>query len=197
MRPHRVQTSFGRRWPLLFVTILCQAAPARGAPQSLALAPPGTAITLRAYALGLMPIEGSVTQFQGRIDYDPAQPSRCRVEFVAVSGSLAFADASMQSEVLSPSFLDAAAYPSLGYRGECVPQALRGQLALHGQTHPLTLSLTAEGDHLVATGTIDRTAWGVTGRSLTVSASIRIRMSVALPPTTRPILPGLLTSAAR
>jgi polyisoprenoid-binding protein YceI len=198
METQSVQTGLAWRSAIfLGAMALLQTAPARAAPQSLALAPAGAAITLRAYALGMMPIDGSVTRFQGRIDYDPAQPLRCKVEFRAESGSLAFDDASMRQEVLSPSFLDAAAFPSLDFVGACVPQAMQGQLAMHGQTHPITLKLAGEGDRLVATGTINRTAWGVTGRSFTVGPTIRIRMSVALPPATRPVLPGLLTGPGR
>ncbi len=168
---------------------------ARAAPQSLALTPAGSAVTLRAYALGLMPIDGSFTQFRGRIDYDPTQPAQCKVELVAAAGSLLFSDPSMREEVLSPTFLDAAAFPSLIYRGECARSALQGDLALHGQTHPFTLALAGDRTHLTATGTINRTAWGVDGRALTVGSSIRIQVSVTLPEATRGTLPGLLIHA--
>ncbi len=196
MSADRLRATFGAS-ALLAATVPVPAAPARAAPQSLPLTPAGAAVTLRAYALGLMSIDGSFTRFRGRIDYDPAQPSRCTVELTADTASLQFSDASMREEVLSPSFLDAAAYPTLAYRGECAPRALQGQLTLHGQTHPFTLALTGDAAHLVATGTIDRTAWGITGRSFTVGASVRIQMSVSLPEATRGLLPGLLTGPAR
>lgn len=196
MNADRLRATLGAA-ALLAATVPWLAAPAHAVTQSLALSPAGAVVMLRAYALGLMPIDGSFARFQGRIDFDPAQPSRCKVELVAETASLQFTDASMRAEVLSPSFLDAAAYPTLAYRGECAPRALQGQLTLHGQTHPFTLALTGDAAHLVATGTIDRTAWGITGRRFTVGASVRIQMSVSLPEATRGVLPGLLTGPAR
>ncbi len=196
MSADRLRATIGAS-ALLAATVPLPAAPAHAAPQSLALTPAGAVVTLRAYALGLMPIDGSFTQFRGRIDYDAAQQSRCKVELVADTASLQFSDASMRAEVLSPSFLDAAAYPTLAYRGECTARALQGQLTLHGQTHPFTLALTGDAAHLVATGTIDRTAWGITGRSFTVGSSVRIQMSVSLPEVARGVLPALLTGPPR
>lgn len=167
-------------------------AAAAASPQTLQLAPAATELTLRAYALGMMPMDGAFARFRGRIDFDPATPGRCRVDLVAESASLSFAEPGVREEVLSPSFLDAAAFPTLIYRGTCAVGGLQGDLALHGETHPLTLALRGDGGRLVATGTLDRTDWGINGRPLMVGASVRIQVSVMLSEAARAFLPGLL-----
>ncbi len=167
------------------------------AAQRLALAPGSTEVTLRAYALGVVPVDGAFSRFHGALDYDPAQPDRCGVELVIEAASLSFSDPATRDEVLSPAFLDAAAFPTLVFRGVCAPRALRGQLMLRGQTHPFELALTGDAGHLVATGTLDRTEWGMTQRGFTVGSSVRIQVTVSLPNEGRSVLPGLLTDQAR
>ncbi len=138
-------------------------------------------MTLQAYALGMVPVEGIFYRFRGTLSFDPRDAQGCAVDLVAETASLTFADATVQASVLSPELLDAGAFPTLRYRGTCAGPAVRGELTLHGATHPLTLALKADGARIVASGTLDRTAWRITGRSFTVGRSVDIEVTAPLP----------------
>ncbi len=131
--------------------------------------------------MGMVPLEGTFYRFRGAIAFDPRDTGRCTADLTAETASLAFGSDTVQEEVLSATFLDAAAFPILAYRGACAGGAIRGALTLHGETHPLTLALKTDGGRLVASGTLDRTLWGITGRRFTVSSSVDIEVSAPLP----------------
>jgi polyisoprenoid-binding protein YceI len=167
---------------VLLATLLIGGAPALAAPRTMSLAPPGTAVTLRAYALGMMPVDGDFTRFRGAVSFDGNDPDRCTVELTIEAASLFMPQQSIRDDVVSPTFLDAAAFPTLVYRGDCAAGAVRGTLTMHGQTHPLELELERNRTGLVATGVIHRFEWGMTERPIMVGSTVRIRVSAPWPP---------------
>lgn len=141
------------------------------------LAPPETEIGLRAYAGGLMPIDGVFGRFQGAVTFDPRGQGSCAVDLTVEVASLAGPRASVRDDMVSAEFLDATTYPYLQYHGTCGGGMVRGELTLHGQTRPLQLTLATEQQRLVATGDIRRADWGMTARPFAVGSSVRIRVS--------------------
>jgi polyisoprenoid-binding protein YceI len=156
--------------------------PAMTAPRTMSLSPPGAEVGLRAYALGMMPVDGNFTRFRGTVSFDADDLDRCQVELTIEAASLFMAQQSIRDDVVSPSFLDAAAFPTLVYRGGCATGAVRGMLTMHGQTHPLELELERNRTDLVATGVIHRFDWGMTERPIMVGSTVRIRVSAPWPP---------------
>jgi len=156
------------------------------------LAPPDTEIGLRAYAIGLMPIDGAFSRFRGAITFDPGGQGGCSVDLTVEVASFIGPRASVRDDFVSSEFLDASSYPMLQYRGLCGDGLVQGELRLHGQTHPLRLTLKQEQQRLVATGEIRRADWGMTARPFTVGSTVRIRVSVPLAaPLRRAMLGGM------
>lgn len=170
----------------ILVSLLLLVGSAGGAPLEILLAPPGTAVGLRAYALGMLPIEGDFTRFRGTLRVEPAtgagELERCTVELTIEAASLFIADPQMRADVLSPTFLDAAAFPTLAYRGACASGGFRGLLTMHGQTHALELTIERDGTELVATGLVRRADWGMAERPFMVGPTVRIRVTTPWPP---------------
>lgn len=164
---------------------------ARAAPQRLEIGPPAAEIGMRAYALGMLPVDGTFTRFAGVVSYDTDQPGRCSVRLRIETASLSMPNQAIRDDVVSPAFLDAEAFPVLGYEGSCAPHAVRGSLTLHGQTHPLELALEEDAPRLVATGRIRRAEWGITGHSLSTGSTVRIRVTLPLTDSARRALPML------
>lgn len=156
-------------------------AAACGEPRRLPLDPAHAAIGFRAYAFGLVPVEGSFTRFQGELLLDPADAGQCRVEVAVEVASLRMADSGMQQDVLSPQLLDAERFPTLGYRGACDGQGIAGLLTLHGVTRPLPLTVLRDGPAYTAQAVVNRFAWGIAGRRFLAGPTIRIRVSTAIP----------------
>lgn len=154
---------------------LASLSPAR--PQSLDLAPPRAEISLTAYGFGMFAMEGKFTRFRGALVSPSNDPDHCKVDLTVDAASLFMPEQAVRDEVLSPTFLDATAFPTLAYRGDCAPGSISGLLTMHGQTHPLELSLKRDPDRLIATGQIRRADWGMTERPLMVGPTVRIRVS--------------------
>ncbi len=180
---HRATRSTGRFLPpgAVLLAALLIGAPAMPAPRTMSLSPPNAEVGLRAYALGMMPVDGNFTRFHGTLGFDADDMDRCQVELTIEAASLFMPQQSIRDDVVSPSFLDAAAFPTLVYRGSCAAGVVRGMLTMHGQTHPLELSLERNRIGLVATGVIHRFDWGMTERPIMVGSTVRIRVSAPWP----------------
>lgn len=182
-RRHRAARSTSRALPpgTALLAALLIGAPTIAAPRTVGLSPPGAEVALRAYALGMMPVDGNFTRFRGAASFDAKDADRCTVELTVEAASLFMPQPSIRDDVVSPSFLDAAAFPTLVYRGSCAAGVVRGMLTMHGQTHPLELSLERNRIGLVATGVIHRFDWGMTERPIMVGSTVRIRVSAPWP----------------
>lgn len=165
----------------LFGTLTLLPLLATAAPVSVDLRPGQSSVAIRTYGLGLLPLDGRFTRFQGRFTYDPAAPARCAVTLQAEVSSLAMSSAAFQQTVLGPEFLDAAQFPTLGYRGACEAGGMAGELTMHGVTRPFALALTWRPDAVTAVGRLQRGDWGMTGGSLLAGRTVRITVVVPLP----------------
>ena len=110
---------------------------AAGAPRTVRLAPPTATLALRAYAMGLLPIDSRFTRFDGSLTYDPAPPGRCTASLTAFTDSLENANPAMRETILGPEFLDAAHFPTLTFSGTCAAaEVVTGTLSLRGSPAP-------------------------------------------------------------
>lgn len=148
------------------------------------LRPPSTTIAIRAYGMGLIPLDGNFTRFEGSLTYDPQDRGRCRVHLHVEVASLVMSDASLRDDLLGPEFMDARRYPSLRFDGMCEASGLNGDLTLHGVTHPFALDLDWDANSLAAAGRLRRAVWGMTARPLMGGSTVRITVETPLPPGT-------------
>jgi polyisoprenoid-binding protein YceI len=97
----------------------------------------------------------------------------------------------VQSSMLGPKVLDAEQYPKITFRSTKIEQTARnlkiaGDLSLHGQTHPV--SVTAEqvdATHFMGSATIRQTDFGiapikVAGGAVSVRDDVKIEFRIAL-----------------
>lgn len=168
------------RVALLLVLLLPGAAVA--APRSLPLDPTHAEVAFRAYALGVVPFDGTFSRFSGVLTIDPAAPDVCRVDVHVDVTSLHMADQAMRDDVLSPELLDAAAFPMLTYSGACDAGGIDGALTLHGKTRPLHLAIVNHPPRYLAEAALRRRDWGITGRPLLAGPTVRIRVSTTISP---------------
>lgn len=155
--------------------------PGAGPERSVTLAPPGASVGFRAYGLGLLPLDGKFTRFDGVLTYDPADHGHCRVELQVDVASLAMSNPAFRDDVLGPDFMNAAQFPTLRFAGSCRPPGLAGDLAMHGVDRPFALELDWEGDNVTAQGRLRRAEWGMTARPFLGGSTVRITVQAALP----------------
>ncbi len=160
--------------------VLLGSASARAASQKLTLSPPQSAVEIRAYGFGLLPLDGQFTRFSGALQFDPNDSARCHATLRADTISLTMANATIRQDILGPEFLDTAQFPELRYRGDCGPDGLDGMLTLHGVTRRFRLELRRDEQQLVATGRLRRADWGMSARQLFGGSTVRIRITTPL-----------------
>lgn len=154
--------------------------PAHAGETRIELTPAAGSVGIRAYRLGLFPLDGAFARFHGWLIYDPANRTDCRVELHVDVPSLAMGSADMTQRVLGSAFLDAARYPSLMFRGACAGARLDGSLAMHGVARPFVLALDWRRRSVTATGRLRRADWGMTALPILVGATVRIAVLVHL-----------------
>lgn len=151
------------------------------APSLTAINPATSTVTFRAYAMGVIPLDGAFQRFHGSVAITAAAPLACDIDVQVEVASLVMEDAGRTPDVLSAELLDAGHFPVLAYRGRCAGDKISGLLTMHGQTHPLTLRIDHDRDVYTATAPVRRADWGVVGRPMTAGATVRIRFSTRLP----------------
>jgi polyisoprenoid-binding protein YceI len=145
------------------------------------LLPPGSAVELRSYGFGLIPLDGNFTRFHGWMRYDPSNNAACQVMLQIEAGSLAMSSETIRDRITGPGMMDVAHFPDLAFNGICQGHTVVGDLTLHGETHPVTLDYVRSAGTIVATGRIMRSEWGITGNPLIGGPIIRIRVVVPDP----------------
>lgn len=167
---------------LIALLLPLYSASAAEASRTVTLAPEDATLGLRAYALGLMPVEVRVGRFVGTLTYNPADPARCTVRMVADVASVETSNPDTRATLLGPEFMDVARFPTLTFTGICAPGDLvTGNLTMRGVTRPLELSLDWGQHRLIAHGQLRRALWGMSGRPFVVGPTIGIRMATKLP----------------
>lgn len=165
--------------PLLLILFL--PLPALAASLSIALGPGGSTVALRTYGLGLVPIDGHFTRFQGRLDYDPLDHGRCVVTLRIDPASLTMASAAVGETVRGAGFLDTARYKTLAYHGACSTDGMSGKLTMHGVARLFVMAMDWQAASVTAVGRLQRADWGMTEHRLLGGSTVRITVTVPLP----------------
>ena len=166
---------------LVVVSVWLLSVAAWGAPRSVQLSPPGSAVDFRAYPLGIFPLDGTFTRFTGSLTYDPDDHASCRVDLRVDATSVSTENPLMRDAVAGSDFLDVDRFPSLAYAGSCDANGLAGALGMRGMSHPFPLSLNWRDGRVEAEGRLQRAEWGMTALPILAGRSIRIRVTVTLP----------------
>jgi polyisoprenoid-binding protein YceI len=96
-------------------------------------------------------VHGRFAQFSGSLEFDPANPGASRVEATIDTASIDTKDAGRDGHLKSPDFFDVEKYPNITFKSTAVEAAgegnfkVKGDLTLHGVTHPVTLDVEYAG----------------------------------------------------
>jgi polyisoprenoid-binding protein YceI len=167
------------RFLLSLLALLFMSGPAWS--DQIILRPPVSAVELRSFGFGLIPLDGKFTRFHGWMRYDPSNAAACQVMLEIEAGSLAMGSETIRERITGPGMMDVARYPDVAFNGTCQGNAVVGALTMHGETHPMTLDFVRSAGTIVATGRIQRAEWGITGSQLIGGPTIRIRVTVPDP----------------
>jgi polyisoprenoid-binding protein YceI len=144
--------------------------------------------------LGMFSSEGQFRRFRGTILLDANHPEWTRISVDVDSAS---ADMSSQEETAmlqSADFFDVQKYPDVHFRSTSVEPAgpnrylVRGQIEIRGITQPLVLDAKLTGQHqdpargaevatFVVTGTLQRSAFGMTADRAFISDKVGITIN--------------------
>ena len=151
------------------------------APLRFDMAPGPVQLQFRAYGLGLVPIDGAFTRFQGTLVLDDADPAACTLNLRADSASLRMPQQAMTDDALGPDLLDVTRFPDFRFDGTCAGATLDGTLLLHGVSKPVRMVVAQTAQHWTATGVIRRAEWGMGARPLLAGPEVRITINAGLP----------------
>ena len=143
--------------------------------------PSGSTVEMRAYGLGLIPLDGKFTRFHGWVRYDPSDSAHCELALQVDVGSLVMSNKAVRDHVTGPELMDADRFPDLSFHGICRGDAVVGDFTMHGQTHPMAFEYARSAGVMMATGYLRRAEWGITGDDWLGGAVVRITVSVPDP----------------
>lgn len=166
------------RYPTL-LAVLAMLVPgnAMAAEMRIDLDPGHGSVAIRAYGLGLLPLDGRFNRFQGVLRYDPADHAHCTVVLRVDVASLTMGTETVGEMVRGPDFLDVARFPTLVYDGACRAAGIAGQLTMHGVTRPFALMLEWGKGTIAAVARLRRADWGMTARPLLGGSTVRITVT--------------------
>jgi polyisoprenoid-binding protein YceI len=176
-----------RLFPLLLIAM-----PARA--DRIDLSPSAAQVTIRLYGLGLLPINGKYTRFEGWLAYDPIDRTHCQARLTIDAASLTMSSAVVRDDVVGPEFMDATRYPTLTFDGACHDRTLDGSLTMHGISHAFALAMDWRTTEVTATGSLKRAEWGMTQHLLLGGSTVRIQVTAVFP---RPAPPPVAAGAPR
>lgn len=193
------------RWAFgLFLAVCAAVAPARAA-VLYDIQPDFVAIGFSVDHLGLFETTGSFKQFGGKLLLDMDQPDRSRVEVTVDVNSAETSSFDADKMLRSPAYFDVGRFPSMHFATTAVKALdlskvrLEGSLTIRGITLPAVFearlegrrhddALNAEVADFVATGAVDRLAYGMTADQdfvnpvIAIKISAHIRLQPAPPP---------------
>src|SRR5580692_4381700 len=118
-----------------------------------------------------VPVDAPLKKFNGRIDYNAAQPNAAKAALEVDTGSLDLGSSDYNSEVRKKEWLDSGTYPKASFISTSVKPgapghfAATGTLTLKGKTQTLTVPVTvaAAGTAMVFDGAfeISRAYFGI------------------------------------
>jgi len=179
---------------LAFAGLIGAVAGVQAAPVTYQLDPDHTMVLFSWSHFGYSHPTGELGLGQGTLVFDPAHPEQARLEVTLPLAGLDTHVPALNEHLAKPDFFDTARYPMVTYRStrvEAVGQdrfRVTGDLTLHGVTLPLVLDATLNriGKHPMsglpsigfdATGTLKRSAFGISMYTPNVSDEITLRVT--------------------
>lgn len=156
-------------------------------------------MTVRVYKAGVLGAFGHDHQISAPISAGTADPTARQVELHVKSAALRVTDpdasekdrAQIQATMTGPEVLNTAQYPDIVFHSTRAQQAgdgswtVSGDLALHGQTRPVTVAVKESSGHYAGTARFKLTDFGikpvkVAGGAVRVKDEIRIEFDIQL-----------------
>lgn len=116
------------------------------------LDPYHTQVEFSAKHLGMMTVRGHFAEISTTADIDPDHPEVSSVEVTIQAASIRTHNEARDNDLRSDNFLDVEKFPVITFRSTRVGPAgpdrymLTGDLAIRGNTHPVTLEVTKYGE---------------------------------------------------
>ena len=142
---------------------------------------------------GFSEYTGEFTDFDARLMLDAAQPERSRLTLTVSTPSVATHDEALDAHLKNEDFFDVANHPTATFNSTAINRTgansalVTGDFTMLGQTRPLTLNVTFNkaGDNMAgvytagfsATGTVKRSAYGMTYGAPALGDDITLRIS--------------------
>lgn len=128
--------------------------------------PQGSEIGFVSRQLGV-PVEGRFTKWSAQISFDPKTPSAGSVSFTIDTGSATFGATETETEVRKPEWFHVAKFPQAAFQSTAIKPLggnryeVRGRLTIKGQTQPVTVPVTLDGNTATGSFTIQRLAYQI------------------------------------
>lgn len=144
--------------------------------------------------MGFSHIVGSIHVAEGTVTYDVEKPADSSVQITAQMDTLTVGVPALDEHLKAEDFFEVASYPTATFKSTKVEAAGEGKLALTGdltirdKTLPASFEVTVNkvGDHPMrkvpaagfdATGTIDRTAFGINTYTMVTGPEVKLEVS--------------------
>lgn len=156
-----------------------------------------SSIVIHVYKAGLLSSFGHEHEVHAKIERGTIDEGKQTVEFSVASRSLRVMDrdvsdkdrAEIQSTMLGPKVLDSEKFPEIRFRSTTLEAngpgkwTARGDLTLHGETHPVQVSVTGSEGHYRGSATLPQKEFGITpvtvaGGSIKVKDEVRIEFEL-------------------
>lgn len=181
-----------------FIVVLAAAAAlpiaAIAASQTWTVDPVHSTAQFTARHFGIVPVIGTIPIESASVKLDEGSQIPISVTAALDPSQLDTHNSMRDGDLRSDHYFDVATYPSMTFRSTKITGTdpkqftILGDLTMHGQTHPVTLAAqvvasgkSPRGHQIIAygaTGTIDRTQWGMSFGPLIVGNSIDISLNV-------------------
>jgi polyisoprenoid-binding protein YceI len=161
-------------------------------PGTYTLDPERTTIRANVKAMfGLVTVHGTFRLNTGQVSI-AADPAASSVRASIDAGSFASGNTTRDSDVVSPTLLDAKAYPEIAFSGEGARRdgadwVVNGSVTAHGTTQPVEVRIrdarSADGTaRFQVTASLDRTSFGITKKKGMVGRTVALVIdAVGLP----------------
>lgn len=178
---------------LVFVAALFATGTAQAEPVTYALDPAHTQVAFTIDRFGFNRVLGQFDTIEGQLILDEANPANSSVRAVVQIGSVSSGNATRDEHLRGNRWLNAEQFATMTFESTSVRlisdtrAEVIGNLTLMGQTHPLILDVTlnriADAPNnnrrtagFSATGTLDRTAWGLATAPNLIGNSVTIQI---------------------
>ena len=145
-------------------------------------------LTMRVYKTGLFSAFAHDHEIRAPIQKGAVDEGKNTVEFSVDARALRVLDpkvsekdrADIQSTMLGPKVLDSQEFPEIRFRSTSIGDAggdkwiVRGDLTLHGQTHPLKVDVTGSDGHYAGSVRLSQKDFGITPVSI-AGGSVKVK----------------------